>query len=109
LSEADQFTANSSSHGLLDVTMQHYDSDSVQQLVEGAGALDFGSFMGTDMIMPSSPPMTRGHHHGDGGNGGMSFEASLSIESLWVETTATGGGEGGVAERNAAADVDELS
>ncbi|CCC13251.1 hypothetical protein SMACR_07029 [Sordaria macrospora] len=109
LSEADQFTANSSSHGLLDVTMQHYDSDSVQQLVEGAGALDFGSFMGTDMIMPSSPPMTRVHHHGDGGNGSMSFEASLSIESLWVETTATGEGGGSVEERNAAADVDELS
>ena len=108
LSEADQFTANSSSHGLLDVTMQHYDSDSVQQLVEGAGALDFGSFMGTDMIMPSSPPMTRVHHHGNGGNGSMSFEASLSIESLWVETTATGEG-GGSVERNAAADVDELS
>ncbi|KAL0467340.1 hypothetical protein QR685DRAFT_84339 [Neurospora intermedia] len=109
LSEADQFTANSSSHGLLDVNMQHYDSDSVQQLVEGAGALDFGSFMGTDMVMASSPPMMRGHHHGDGGNGNLSFEASLSIESLWVETTATSGGGGCEAERNAAADVDELS
>lgn len=120
LSEADQFTANSSSHGLLDVNMQHYDSDSVQQLVEGAGALDFGSFMGTDMVMPSSPPgMMRGHHHADqSGNGNLSFEASLSIESLWVETTTSatgggareeGGGQGSVAERNTAADVDELS
>lgn len=121
LSEADQFTANSSSHGLLDVNMQHYDSDSVQQLVEGAGALDFSSFMGTDMVMPSSPPgMMKDHHHGHadggGGNGNLSFEeASLSIESLWVETTSAtsgaseGGGQGSVVERNAAADVEELS
>jgi hypothetical protein len=52
LSEANEFTAGSSAHGLDDL-----DLDSLPNLDSDAAGLDFGSYLSTDMVMPSSPPL----------------------------------------------------
>lgn len=62
LSEANDFTAGSPSHGLLDVELNTLPT------LNGSGgggpsALDFGHFLNsTDLPMPSSPPLAK--HHG---------------------------------------------
>lgn len=69
LSEANGFTEGSPSHGLgeLDLSsLPNLNSDDVQHLAN-SGALDFGNYLSTDMVMPSSPPLLRNHHSMDFG------------------------------------------
>jgi hypothetical protein len=69
LSEANEFTADSSSHGIdLDLTsLPNLDSEiDMHHQLSGAGnSLDFSQFFSTDAVMPSSPPLLRG---GSGGS-----------------------------------------
>ena len=63
LSEANGFTAGSPSHGLGDLdlsSLPNLDSDDVHHL-SNSGGMDFGNFLSTDMVMPSSPPMLKNH------------------------------------------------
>lgn len=54
LSEANDFTVGSDAHGLGDFELPNIDSDTgLSDHVEG---LDFGHFLTTDAVMPSSPP-----------------------------------------------------
>ena len=71
LSEANEFTAGSPSHGLVDLDLAglpnlptELDSDTVAAHLNGTSHIDFGNFLSTDLVMPSSPPLLRGH----GGN-----------------------------------------
>lgn len=55
LSEANEFTAGSSAHGLGELDLPNMSSDlGLSGHLEG---LDFGHFLTTDAVMPSSPPM----------------------------------------------------
>lgn len=55
LSEANEFTAGSSAHGLGEMELPNMGSDmGLSGHLEG---LDFGHFLTTDAVMPSSPPM----------------------------------------------------
>jgi hypothetical protein len=68
LSEANEFTSGSPSHGLADMdlsSLPNLHSDDVMQQLANAGGndchqLDFGSYLAVDMGLPSSPPMLRG-------------------------------------------------
>ncbi|KAK3995624.1 CENP-A multicopy suppressor protein 2 [Cladorrhinum sp. PSN332] len=74
LSEANEFTAGSPSHGLTDLDLNNLpqiDSDGINHLANTS--LDFANFLSTDMIMPSSPPLLR-HRGGDS----MDFGGALS-------------------------------
>lgn len=63
LSEANDFTAGSPSHGLLDLELSNLPTQSLDNGGGGPSALDFGHFLNsTDLPMPSSPPMAK--HHG---------------------------------------------
>ncbi|KAK0728267.1 hypothetical protein B0T26DRAFT_166003 [Lasiosphaeria miniovina] len=88
LSEANDFTAGSPSHGLVDIdlsSLPNLDSDGIH--LGGPGALDFGNYLSTDMIMPSSPPLLKNH-------GGLNFGGSLagfsgaSADDMWAEFIA---------------------
>ncbi|KAL1872304.1 hypothetical protein VTK73DRAFT_1614 [Phialemonium thermophilum] len=84
LSEADGFTSGSPSHGLVDLDLgdlPNLDNHDLQSHLDAAaaaaaadGTLDFGSFLGTDMAMPSSPPSL-------GRGGGMS-DFGISLHEL---------------------------
>ncbi|KAH8908976.1 hypothetical protein BR93DRAFT_855204, partial [Coniochaeta sp. PMI_546] len=70
LSEANEFTSGSPSHGLADMDLSSlpnlHSDDVMQQLAAANSHLDFGSFLPGDMGLPSSPPLLRGeqgHHH----------------------------------------------
>ena len=67
LSEANEFTSNSPSHGLADMdlsSLPNLNSDDVmQQLAAHNGHMDFGSFLSADMGLPSSPPRLGDEHH----------------------------------------------
>ncbi|KUI71054.1 hypothetical protein VM1G_06899 [Cytospora mali] len=80
LSEANDFTTGSTAHGLgdLDITsLPNLDSDT--GLSGHLEHLDFGHFLTTDAVMPSSPPVL----HRNGGSGAhVSFgAASMSFDS----------------------------
>ncbi|KAK3378193.1 hypothetical protein B0H63DRAFT_239970 [Podospora didyma] len=98
LSEANEFTAGSPSHGLLDLdisSLPALDSDDIHHLNNASGALDFGNYLSTDLVMPSSPPMLRNH-------GSLSFGASLTgfstanADHIWAEFTASEMNKGGM-------------
>ncbi|OIW29561.1 hypothetical protein CONLIGDRAFT_576584, partial [Coniochaeta ligniaria NRRL 30616] len=70
LSEANEFTNGSPSHGLVDMDLSSlpnlHSDDVMQQLAAANSQLDFGSFLPADMGLSSSPPLLRGgqgHHH----------------------------------------------
>ncbi len=89
LSEANEFTAGSPSHGLADLDMNSLptlDSDAASQHLAHTNALDFGNFLSTDLVMPSSPPLLRNQ------GGSMNFGASLNAESLWAQLEKGGAG-----------------
>ncbi|KAK1760750.1 hypothetical protein QBC47DRAFT_13659 [Echria macrotheca] len=76
LSEAHDFTTGSPSHGLSELDLaglpnltSDLDVDATDQQL--ANTLDFSNFLGTDLIMPSSPPLLR--HHG----GSLNFGADI--------------------------------
>lgn len=72
LSEAKEFTAGSSAHGLGELDLPTMGSD--LGLSGHLESLDFGHFLTTDAAMPSSPPMM-------GGNGDDPFaDASLNFD-----------------------------
>lgn len=75
LSEANDFTVGSDAHGLGDFELPSMDSETgLSGHLEG---LDFGHFLTTDTVMPSSPPMT-------GKNGAhVSFDANAMDFSDW--------------------------
>lgn len=54
LSEANDFTAGSSAHGLVDFDLPLDSDTGLSGQLEG---LDFGHFLTTDAVMPSSPPL----------------------------------------------------
>lgn len=91
LSEANEFTAGSPSHGLVDLdlsSLPNIDSDGVHQHLASTGALDFGNFLSTDMAMPSSPPLMRSS------GGGMHFGASLSAGvDIWAQFSSVDRGD----------------
>ncbi|KAK3945017.1 CENP-A multicopy suppressor protein 2 [Diplogelasinospora grovesii] len=82
LSEANDFTAGSPSHGLVDLdlsSLPNLDSDDMRHL-------DLSNLLGTDLLMPSSPPLLRDHY--------MNFGGSLDgggMESLWAQLNAGNG------------------
>lgn len=76
LSEANDFTAGSDAHGLADFELPVMESDT--GLTGHLDGLDFGHFLTTDAVMPSSPPLMMGR---DGTH--MSFEASEMDFSDW--------------------------
>ncbi|KAH8888696.1 hypothetical protein GQ53DRAFT_825933 [Thozetella sp. PMI_491] len=83
LSEANDFTAGSPSHGLADLdlsSLPNIDSDAVQHHLASTGALDFGNFLSTDMVMPSSPPLVRNPGRS------LTFGGSLSASvDIWAQ------------------------
>ncbi|KAK0720495.1 hypothetical protein B0H67DRAFT_552660 [Lasiosphaeris hirsuta] len=86
LSEANDFTAGSPSHGLVDldlISLPNLDSDAVSQHLANANALDFGNFLSTDLIMPSSPPLMRNP------GGVLNFGGSLG-DNLWAQLDRAG-------------------
>ncbi|KUI52626.1 hypothetical protein VP1G_00172 [Cytospora mali] len=100
LSEANDFTTGSSAHGLgdLDITsLPNLDSDT--GLSGHLEHLDFGHFLTTDAVMPSSPPVL----HRNGGSGAhvsfgaasMSFDGgNMNIWESFGEVTMADGAEG---------------
>ncbi|KAG7288994.1 hypothetical protein NEMBOFW57_005355 [Staphylotrichum longicolle] len=97
LSEANDFIGGSPSrHGL----PAHLDFQQLAQELEvgehqgsaaaaeaEAAGLDFGNFLGTDLVMPSSPPMLRGR--GNGVFGGV-----LQQEGAWAQQLGGGSSKG---------------
>jgi hypothetical protein len=89
LSEANEFTSGSPSHGLLEIDLSSLPNLESDHHLSNANALDFGNFLSTDLIMPSSPPMLRNH-------GGMHFGGSLSgygssnVDMLWAQMSGNG-------------------
>ncbi|KAK5662783.1 hypothetical protein OQA88_6191 [Cercophora sp. LCS_1] len=86
LSEANEFTAGSPSHGLVDLDLNglpnlpsDLDNDAMAQHLTNANALDFGNFLSTDLVMPSSPPLLRNN----GGN--LNFGGTFSAGDLWAQ------------------------
>lgn len=75
LSEANDFTVGSDAHGLGDFELPNMDSDTgLSGHLEG---LDFGHFLTTDAVMPSSPPVV-------GKNGAhVSFDVNAMDFSDW--------------------------
>lgn len=72
VSEANDFTEGSSAHGLIDfdlASLPNLDSDAAAAMGgAGVAAMDFGQYLSTDMVMPSSSPRGgsgggRLHHH----------------------------------------------
>ncbi|EAQ86563.1 hypothetical protein CHGG_07816 [Chaetomium globosum CBS 148.51] len=55
--------------------------------------VDFGSFLGTDLVMPSSPPLLRGARAG-GGGAGETFGGVLQEGGMWNQQSM-GGDDGG--------------
>ncbi|ROW09082.1 hypothetical protein VMCG_02954 [Cytospora schulzeri] len=115
LSEANDFTTGSSAHGLGDLdlaSLPNLDSDA--GLSGHLEHLDFGHFLTTDAVMPSSPPVLHRNGSGGGGGGGahvsfgatsMAFDAggSVNIWESFGEVTmaeAAGGDDGRVEEIN---------
>jgi hypothetical protein len=93
LSEANEFTAGSPSHGLIELDLaglpnlpSEFDSDAVTTHLASANALDFGNFLSTDLVMPSSPPLLRNNH-----GGSMSF--GLNVGDMWAQMEKDGLGE----------------
>lgn len=75
LSEANEFTAGSSAHGLVDLDLPNMGSD--LGLSGHLENLDFGHFLTTDAVMPSSPPLM-------GTNGDDPFtDASMNFDDGW--------------------------
>jgi len=88
LSEANDFTSGSPSHGLVDLDLSglpNLPSDLDTQHLTSANAIDFGNFLSTDLIMPSSPPLLRNHH-----GGSLNFAASLSAGDIWAQLEKSG-------------------
>ncbi|KAL8340579.1 hypothetical protein RB601_006597 [Gaeumannomyces tritici] len=87
LSEANDFTSGSPSHGLADLDQinAHFSTS--------AATMDFGSYLNTDMAMPSSPPLLM---RGDGVSSSQAaaFEASWELWSQVDNDTAPTDGEG---------------
>ena len=94
LSEANDFTAGSPAHGLVDIdlsSLPNLDSDGLHgQLAHGA--LDFGNFLSTDMVMPSSPPLLGGRHMPQQVTFGGSLAAYEATNmELWTQFSETVG------------------
>ncbi|KAK4242308.1 hypothetical protein C8A03DRAFT_29571 [Achaetomium macrosporum] len=98
LSEANDFITGSPSR----VRAEDLDLSNLQQLQDVAGqnheghdaaTMDFGSFLGTDLIMPDSPPLVRSAGkaagngtRGDGGNSAeQRFGGVLQEEEAWAQ------------------------
>jgi len=104
LSEANDFIGGSPSrHGLpahLDFQQltrelevgEHHPAEGSAAAAEAeaeAAGMDFGNFLGTDLVMPSSPPLLRGRGNGMGGAGGEQFGGVLQQqESAWGQQLA---------------------
>jgi hypothetical protein len=89
LSEANEFTAGSPSHGLVDLdltSLPNIDSDGVVAGAHGDhhGALDFATFLSTDIGMPSSPP---------GLNSAAMADFTSHGQDIWAELEGTTAGK----------------
>lgn len=73
LSEANDFTAGSSAHGLVEFDLPLDSDTGLSGHLEG---LDFGHFLTTDAVMPSSPPILSRH-------GGAFVSADIDFEDAW--------------------------
>ncbi|KAM7201722.1 hypothetical protein V8F20_004683 [Naviculisporaceae sp. PSN 640] len=80
LSEANDFTVGSPSHGFPDLdlsTMPNIDSDDHHMF-----DVNLANLLSTEMMMPSSPPLTRNHT--------AATSAGAAAESLWAQISAPG-------------------
>jgi hypothetical protein len=100
LSEAHDFTTGSSAHGLGDLdlaSLPNLDSDAV--LSGHLEGLDFGHFLTTDAVMPSSPPLISRNGGGAHASFGAASQTGLDGEGVsWesfgeVMTADAGDGE----------------
>ncbi|CAK7220081.1 hypothetical protein SBRCBS47491_004068 [Sporothrix bragantina] len=95
LSEANDFTTGSPSHGLTDLdlaSIANLNSDDLGHSFESsAGDIDFGSYLDTDLIMPSSSPLLgrkNANHSHKNQNQHVSFGSEPSFEAsenLWSD------------------------
>lgn len=99
LSEANEFTTGSPSHGLTDLdlaTFANLDSDALTaNFGSVTGDLDFGSYLDTDLALPSSSPLVgrksgggSSHKHSSNNNQNVSFGGAISFEAsenLWSD------------------------
>ncbi len=91
LSEANDFIGGGSpsQHRGEDMGMHH-------QHGEGAGVgMDFGNFLGTDLVMPSSPPLMARGRNGSREEGFGEVLGEQQQEAVWAEQLAAAGGEEG--------------
>lgn len=99
LSEANEFTSGSPSHGLADMDLSSlpnlHSDDVMQQLADAASCqqLDFGNFLPTDMGLPSSPPVLRGGRHEIQHPFPGMDEAGMA--EMWAKLSAATGADGG--------------
>lgn len=87
LSEAHDFTTGSSAHGLGDLdlaSLPNLDSDAV--LSGHLEGLDFGHFLTTDAVMPSSPPLISKNGGGAHASFGAASQTSLEGEGVSWES-----------------------
>jgi hypothetical protein len=93
LSEANDFTSGSPSHGLIDMdlgSLPNLNSDDVARLANSAD-MDFGQFLSAEMGLPSSPPMLRGHHSM---NFGSMLGGDKEVEDMWTRLAQADVGDG---------------
>lgn len=99
LSEANDFTADSASHGLVDLDLSSValpplpgaddgSHDGVSNHLSNSAAVDFQAFLSTDAVMPSSPPVLRKTAAASGARGTGASAAGT--------TDATSAGKNGV-------------
>ena len=91
LSEANDFTTGSPSHGLTELdlaSLANLDSDGLAADFSSSAGLDFGAYLDTNMVLSSSSPhkgLDKHLHQNDDGSafgGSLSFEVS---ESMWSD------------------------
>ncbi|EPE05034.1 gata transcription factor [Ophiostoma piceae UAMH 11346] len=91
LSEANDFTTGSPSHGLTELdlaSLANLDSDGLAAEFSSSAGIDFGAYLDTNMVMSSSSPhkgLDKHLHQNDNENtfgGSLSFEVS---ESMWSD------------------------
>lgn len=85
LSEANDFTAGSSAHGLGELDLPNMGSD--LGLSGHLESLDFGHFLTTDAVMPSSPPMMGRNGEDSFTDASTNFDGWGSLENIDIGGT----------------------
>lgn len=96
LSEANDFTAGSSAHGLGELDLPNMGSD--LGLSGHLDSLDFGHFLTTDVVMPSSPPMMGRNGEDPFTDASMNFDSWGSLGNIDIGGTTNDGDAGTTAK-----------